>query len=137
MDCRIYLREIGRMRRELNLLMARREELTGAAGVSGIRYDKDRVQTSPGNTFESALINMLDKTGADDRRVRYLRTEIDRRTKQIKGIGGKTGAVLYCRYVAELSWAQTCHRLDVSYDTAMRLHARGLAKFRRMWPMSG
>lgn len=132
-DTKSYLSGIGRMKRELNLLLARREELTGPAGVTAIRYDKDKVQTSPSNTFEAALVNMIDKTAADDARIRYLRSEIERRTKQIKSLRGKTGAVLYCRYVAEMTWAQTCRRLDISYRTAMKLHTRGLSRFRDMY----
>lgn len=136
MEVKQYLAGIGRIQAELNLLLARREELFSAAGVTAIRYNKDRVQTSPSNTFEAALINMIDKTAADDRRIRYLRREVEKRTKQIRQMGGRYGAVLYCRYVKEMTWAQTCQKLGLQYRSAMVVHNKALAKFDRMYGIS-
>ena len=133
-SCREYLEAIGRMKRELEAIERRREALaTHASGVGAIRYDKDKVQTSPANTFELSMIDMLSKTGKTDSRARYLRHEIRRRTGQIRSMGGRMGAVLYCRYVEEMPWHVVEGRMNSTLRTLYKLHTRALAKFERMY----
>ena len=127
---RDYLEQISWMKSELAALAAQREALmTQVAGVGAIRYDKDKVQTSPDNTFESSIIRALEKRKPIDSRIDYLRREIKKRTGQIRTMGGKTGAVLYCRYVDGLTWRTICHRMGIKYRAAIILHNRGLIRF--------
>ena len=132
-NARDYLADIGRMKTELSALADQREALmTQAAGIGAIRYDKDKVQTSPANTFEASIVRALEKREAIDARIDYLRREIRKRTDQIRSIGGKTGAVLYCRYVDGLTWRAICRQLNLNYNVVMVLHNRGLRKLTKL-----
>ncbi|MDO4647951.1 MAG: hypothetical protein Q4B26_04810 [Eubacteriales bacterium] len=52
MTAEAYLRQIGRIKREMQELEEKIEEVGGRVyGMIGISYDKDKVQTSPANRF--------------------------------------------------------------------------------------
>lgn len=56
-----YLNQYHKLRRAVESLERRIEEMRAKAeGVGAIRYDKDRVQTSPKNTMEENSIKLAD-----------------------------------------------------------------------------
>jgi hypothetical protein len=122
------------MQDELRRLVDQREAmLVKAAGVGAIRYDKDKVQTSPENSFEAGMVHLVTKKLPIDKRIDFLRYEIRKRTGQIRSIRGRMGAVLYCRYVRGLKWSVICERMDTSYEAVMVLHNRALSVFFRRY----
>lgn len=130
----LYLRQIVTMKEEIRRLLARKEELASmAAGVSAIRYDREKVQTSPANTFEDRMINTISKAQQINQRITCLTREIKRRTDQIRGMRGKMRTVLYYRYVLEKSWNEICQRMGCSYKTIMQLHRRALIRFSQLY----
>lgn len=125
-----YLRRIIPMRSELARLIDRREMMrVQAEGVGAITYDKDKVQSSPVNSFEARMVGMIEEAAALDRRIAYLKSETHHRISQIKSLGGIMGAILYCRYVSGMSYAASARYLRMTQAEAYRLHQVALRKF--------
>lgn len=101
MKPKTYLSEIHRLKRMAERLERKIETLRHRAeGLKGITYDKDRVQTSPANTIEATVVELVDlETRLAEVSHRYAETARIR-TKQILDMDNAQYAeLLYLRYV--------------------------------------
>lgn len=100
------------------------EELEQIAYPGGISYDKIRVQTSPGNPQEDALIMVTEAVkDFDETAQEYHRTliEIENVIKQVGKTDPEGESILRCRYVAMMRCAEIAAEMSYS-DKAFFLH---------------
>lgn len=108
----------------------RRNEVALLPGA--IRYDRDRVQTTPEDKFAEIMASVGDLILEQRRKVAELARLRDRiidEISQVKGIG--RSQVLYMRYVAGMRYEAIAYALNYSVDHVKRLHSRGLKEFER------
>ena len=131
MTAQQYLEGIERAERKIEVINRRLEELrTRAEGVGAIRYDKDRVQTSPQNTMPDAVIKLCeieDKYREAVIRAEVYKHEAQRRVNALAD--ARYIAILTARYVDRLTWEGVGERTSYSPDHAIRLHREALRAF--------
>lgn len=137
MKPKTYLSEIHRLKRMTLSLERKIETLRHRAeGLNGITYDKDKVQTSPANTIEAAVVELVDlETRLVEVSHRY--AEAARiRTDQILDMDDPRYAeLLFLRYVDDgkdgkgNTLADVADMMNYSMDWTRRLHGRALQAF--------
>lgn len=141
MTAKEYLLEIQKYRRIINSLASQVEGIrTEIEGLKGIRYDKDRVQTSPTNKLEELMAEYLPKLEELEGRyvaelVRY-RTELLKRFRQIAELDNPEHVeVLRLRYIEtdtkgrQLSWKEIARLMAWSYSKVTHMHGYALQAF--------
>lgn len=107
-----------------------------AEGLKGITYDKDKVQTSPANTIEDAVSELVDLESRLAE-VSHKYAEAARiRTNQILDMeNAQYAELLYLRYVDDgkngkgNTLADVADMMNYSMDWTRRLHGRALQAF--------
>lgn len=124
MDDEVYkfLTRPRRIEREVLRLRARIDELNASLLPSGIRYDKDRVQTSPGDPLTQVMvqIDQLEREIYDlcIERARIAQ-EISDTIEELEDDEEKT--VLACRWVHPMPVYQLADMMHVSRATLYRI----------------
>lgn len=99
-EVRQYLGQILECEREIRRYKERLYELrVQAGGVGAIRYDKDKVITSPDNMMEKAIIRACEVEERIEQKIAEKTIKQANLTEQIEAVGGKGAEVLYQRYV--------------------------------------
>ena len=137
MKPKTYLSEIHRLKRMTLSLERKIETLRHRAeGLKGITYDKDKVQTSPANAIEEAVVELVDlETRLVEVSHRY--AEAARiRTDQILDMDDPRYAeLLFLRYVDDgkdgkgNTLADVADMMNYSLDWTFRLHGMALQAF--------
>ena len=137
MKPKTYLSEIHRLKRMTQRLEHKIETLRNRAeGLKGITYDKDKVQTSPANAIEEAVVELVDlETRLVEVSHRY--AEAARiRTDQILDMDDPRYAeLLFLRYVDDgkdgkgNTLADVADMMNYSLDWTFRLHGMALQAF--------
>lgn len=131
MTAQEYLEGIERAERKIEAITRRLEELrTRAEGVGAIRYDKDRVQTSPQDSMPDKVIKLCeieDKYREAVIRAEVYKHEAQRRVNALKD--ARYIAILTARYIDRLTWEGVGERTSYSPDHAIRLHREALRAF--------
>lgn len=137
MTARQYLRQIERCLEEIKARDRMLEELRdemNLSGVQGIRYDKDKVQTSLTNTFEERFIKYLEKSEklrieALEEREEYIRLkgQIEKEIESL--IDLRYVKILRRKYVYIWSYRQICDELNYDYDYARSLNSDAVDAF--------
>ena len=145
MTAKEYLNSISRYRRIVNSISAQIEDIrTEIAGVKGMRYDVDRVQTSPTNRMEELMVELLpDLKRLEAEYVRELvkyRAELLKRFRQIAELGNPEYVeVLQLRYIEQddkghtLGWHEIAERMGWSYSKVTHLHGYALQAFAKKY----
>lgn len=141
MKPKTYLSEIHRLRRMAQRLERKIETLRHRAeGLKSITYDKDRVQTSPANTIEAAVVELVDlETRLAEVSHRYAETARIR-TKQILDMDNAQYAeLLYLRYVDDgrngkgNTLDDVAEEMNYSAQHIRRLHGQALQAFGNLY----
>ena len=107
-----------------------------AAGVEPIRYDKERVQTSPERDKMAEYMVKLDKAESKAQRLSeaYFNKYMTIRA-QIEIISPQIYAdLLYLRYIKGMRLWQIGDELGYTYEWIRTIHGRALLEFGRMFP---
>ena len=116
MTGRDYMETIRRVKREIRLLMEQIErDSTLAQGVTAIRYDIDRVQTSPVSDRMGDIVARITETTTllYDRIALLQGLEEDSR-RLLVNLTTEHERVLVYRYIDELSWISVAERMGYS-----------------------
>lgn len=138
MTAKEYLLQVQILDTKIRHKEEEREQLRRAVEGRGIAYDKERVQTSPSNVQESAIIKYLDLEVEIERLVDDYISRKDAIINQIHSISGKDAdkyiRILYDHYVPDekhkvKSLEQIAVDMNYNYTYTCELHGRALQAF--------
>jgi DNA-directed RNA polymerase specialized sigma subunit len=117
--------------KKINLLKLELEALRyKASGAGGIRYDKDRVQTSQSDYMTMAIADAIEL----DKHIKDMETEIEEKKGEAYAIVRKMNnpdqrAVIEWYYLNGLSMIDTANKLNISERSAYYLKEDALTEF--------
>lgn len=127
MNAKEYLSEIKSKSRQLERLKERRKNLHLDVTFGAINYDTDRVQTTPKNKLEEAMIKLSDRIEYLDRKIAELSVEIDDRINSIESIKNSNYRdVLFKHYAEYKSFEQISVEMGYVYNYTCNLHGEAL-----------
>ena len=127
MNAKEYLSEIKSKSRQLERLKERRKNLHLDVTFGAINYDADRVQTTPKNRLEEAMVKLSDRIEYLDRKIAELSVEIDDRINSIESIKNSNYRdVLFKHYAEYKSFEQISVEMGYVYNYTCNLHGEAL-----------
>lgn len=127
MNAKEYLSEIKSKSRQLERLKERRKNLHLDVTFGAINYDTDRVQITPKNKLEEAMIKLSDRIEYLDRKIAELSVEIDDRINSIESIKNSNYRdVLFKHYAEYKSFEQISVEMGYVYNYTCNLHGEAL-----------
>ena len=140
MDVYVFLGRPGEIRKQIQLKRETRLQLLMSLYPGAIRYDKDKVQTSPANAIEEAVVELVDlETRLAEVSHRYAETARIR-TKQILDMDNAQYAeLLYLRYVDDgrngkgNTLDDVAEEMNYSAQHIRRLHGQALQAFGNLY----
>lgn len=140
MTAKQYLMEVHKLRRRIASLELQQEELrTKAEGLKAIVYDRDKVQTSVANRFDSIMTELVTVQEEYARTIAECYAAIAMREKKISALSQQGYIdVLRLRYIEQdkgrqLTLAQIAKRMGYSFDRARHLHGEALREYGRRY----
>ncbi len=127
------LSKLRMQRRYIDRLRLQRAQVEADISLlKGIRYDRDKVQTSPdGESFSRGVIELMElETEIADRVVEYemTLTEMVRRVHSLSR--PEYADVLYKLYIEDKTLMQAAEEIGYSYEAMCRIHGRALEEYR-------
>ena len=127
MDAKEYLSGIKIKRRQLERFKKRRQDLHLDVSFGGIDYAADRVQTTPQNKLENAMVKLSERMAYLDRKIAELSVEIDDRINDIEAIdNGNYRDILFKHYAEYKSFEQISVEMGYVYNYTCNLHGEAL-----------
>lgn len=127
MNAKEYLSEIKTKSRQLERLKERRKNLHLDVSFGAINYDADRVQSTPKNKLEEAVVRLSDRIESLDRQIAEISIEIDDRINSIESIdNGTYRDVLFKHYAEYKSFEQISVEMGYVYNYTCNLHGEAL-----------
>lgn len=127
MNAKEYLSEIKSKSRQLERLKERRKNLHLDVSFGTINYDADRVQTTPKNKLEEAMVKLSDRIEYLDRKIAEISVEIDDRINSIELVGNVAYRDVLFKYYAEYkSFEQISVEMGYAYNYTCNLHGEAL-----------
>lgn len=127
MNAKEYLSEIKTKRRHLERLKERRKNLHLDVSFGAINYDADRVQSTPKNKLEEAMVRLSDRIESLDRQIAEISVEIDDRINSIESIdNGTYRDILFKHYSEYKSFEQISVEMGYVYNYTCNLHGEAL-----------
>ena len=133
MNAKTYLREIKIKRQYLERLKARRASLHLDVSFGGIDYSADRIQKTPENRLENAMIKLSDRMEDLDQKIAEVSIEIDDRLKAIESIDdgsdqrGMYRAILFKHYYEDKTFEEISVEMDYAYNYTCNIHGDALS----------
>lgn len=128
-----YLREIKVKRNQLKRFKDRRSSLHLDVSFGGIDYSADRVQVTPQNKLEIAMIKLSDRMAYLDRKIAELSVEIDDRINSIEAIeNGNYRDILFKHYAEYKSFEQISVEMGYVYNYTCNLHGEALKELTQL-----
>jgi len=128
-----YLRDIKHMRRRLDRLRQRRANLHLDVSFGGINYSADRVQSTPKNKIEEAMVRLSERMEALDNDIATLSIDIDDRINSIEKLNNDTHkSVLYKRYVENKTFEEISVEMGYVYNYTCNLHGEALGELSKV-----
>lgn len=128
-----YLRDIKHMRRRLDRLRQRRSNLHLDVSFGGIDYSADRVQSTPKNKLEEAMVRLSERMESLDNDIATLSLEIDDRINSIEKLTNDTHrTILFKRYVEDKSFEQISIEMGYVYNYTCNLHGDALGELSKL-----
>ena len=127
MNAKEYLSGIKVKRRQLERFKKRRQDLHLDVSFGGIDYSADRVQSTPQNKMENAMIKLSERMAYLDRRILELSIEIDDRLSSIESL--ETGSyrdILFKHYAEYKSFEQISVEMGYAYNYTCNIHGEAL-----------
>lgn len=127
MTAKEYLSEIKYKNRQLERLKERRKNLHLDVSFGAINYDADRVQSTPKNKLEEAMVRLSDRIESLDRQIAEISVEIDDRINSIESLSNGTYRdVLFKHYAEYKSFEQISVEMGYVYNYTCNLHGEAL-----------
>jgi len=122
-----YLNGIKYKRRQLDRFKQRRADLHLDVSFGGIDYSADRVQSTPQNKMENAMIKLSERMAYLDRRILELSIEIDDRLSSIESLeNGTYRDILFKHYAEYKSFEQISVEMGYAYNYTCNIHGEAL-----------
>lgn len=132
-DVKEYLKEIKFKRQYLERLKERRASLHLDVSFGGIDYSADRIQNSPKNKLEEAMIRLSDRLEKIDNSIAQVSVEIDDRIGCIERLNNNTHRdLLFKRYVEDETFEQISVELGYVYNYTCNLHGEALKELSKL-----
>ena len=134
-----FLKQIRAKRRELNTLQKTIEELRFMLLPSGIRYDLDRVQTSPEDRMSKTVDDLVTVEKRQQKQLARLMEDLDKAERLIEAMPTpEYRELIRLRYIAgglkPLTWEQISEQMGYSSDHVRgKLHGKAIVEARRVW----
>jgi len=126
-DVKEYLKEIKYKQQYLQRLRKRRASLHLDVSFGGIDYSADRIQSTPKNKLEEAMVKLSDRLERIDNDIAKVTLEIDDRVKSIEMLPNDTYKnILFKRYVEDKSFEEISVELQYAYNYTCTLHGDAL-----------
>ena len=132
-DAKEYLKDIKRMRQHLDRLKQRRASLHLDVSFGGIDYSADRIQNSPENKLENAMIKLSDRLEHIDQAIALLSVDIDDRLNNIENLkDNKYRNVLFKRYSEYKSLEEISVEMGYVYNYTCNIHGEALKELSKV-----
>lgn len=126
-DAKEYLKEIRTLRQYVERLKKRRQELHLDVSFGSIDYAADKIQTSPENKLELALIKLSDRIESIDTTIARISVEIDDRLSNIESLEDYNYRnILFKRYSEYKSFEEISIEMGYVYNYTCTLHGEAL-----------
>lgn len=131
MDARQFLYNVRNEWKESAILKERVNALTASLLPAGIRYDKDKVQTTPSDQISKKMAALADyERDLEERQIAFM--DHHRRAQcmiaELEDTRERQVLELYFLSVPPLTMSMTAECVGYSRDYTYKLFARGLAK---------
>ena len=125
-----YMETIRRVKRDIRLLMEQIErDSVLAQGVTAIRYDVDRVQTSPvSDKMADIVARITETTEKLYDRIALLQGLEDDARRLLVNLEQEHERVLVYRYIDEMSWVSVAERMGYSEKHVFIIRDKALAE---------
>lgn len=133
MTAKEYLSGIDKRKRVIDSLGAQIEDIRNEiGGLRAIRYDTDRVQTSPTNRMEELIPRLVALEASYTAELVKYRTEMLKRISRIAALPNRLHVtVLTLRYVDGKRWEEIALDTGYSFRHITRIHGEALQEFAR------
>ncbi len=128
-----YLNGIKYKRRQLERYKNRRAALHLDVAFGGIDYSADRIQTTPKNKMEEAMVRLSERMEYLDNKIAELSIEIDDRLNNIESLtNGTYRDILFKRYAEYKSLEQISVEMGYVYNYTCNLHGEALKELSQL-----
>ena len=132
-EAKDYLREIKVLRQYLQRLKERRASLHLDVSFGGIDYSADRIQTTPKNKMEEAMVRLSERLEKIDNSIAKVSVDIDDRISSIEKLGTDTHrSILFKRYVEDKSFEVISVEMGYAYNYTCNLHGDALRELSKV-----
>ena len=133
-----FLKQIRAKRRELNILQATIEELRFMLMPSGIRYDLDKVQTSPEDHLGRSVADLVAVERRQKKQVERLLNDLAKAEQLIEAMPTpEYRELIRLRYIAgqkPLTWEQVSEQMGYTpVHVRGKLHGKAITEARKIW----
>lgn len=141
-NAKLYLREIRTKKQYLDRLKTRRAALHLNVSFGGIDYSADRVQSTPQNKMENALMRLSERMEYLDEKIAEVSMDIDNRLNAIEAIDdgsdqmGAYRMILFKHYAECKSLEEIAIEMMYSYNYTCNLHGDALAELQKVLNLS-
>ena len=126
-DVKSYLKEIREKRQHIERLKERRESLHLDVSFGSIDYAADRIQKTPENKMEKAMLKLAERLERIDRTIARLSIEVDDRIESLEQLPDETHrTILFKRYVENLSFEEISVEMGYAYNYTCNIHGDAL-----------
>lgn len=138
-DIVALLKQVRAKRRELAILRESIAELRMMLMPSGIRYDKDKIQTSPKDKLSETVEKLVYLEKKYQKRIRCLSDDLAKVEELLEAMPtSEYREVLHLRYLAgrtkPMTWMEVAEKMGYSEDHVRgKLHGKALAEARKTW----
>ena len=124
-----YMETIRRVKRDIRLLMEQIErDSILAQGVTAIRYDVDKVQTSPSDKMADIVARITETTETLYDRIALLQGLEEDARRLLVNLEEEHERVLVYRYIDEMSWVSVAERMGYSEKHVFFIRDKALAE---------
>lgn len=132
-DVKEYLMEIKYKQQYLERLKKRRASLHLDVSFGGIDYSADRVQSTPKNKMEEAMVKLSERLEKIDNSIAKVGVEIDDRIGSIEKLSNDTHrSILFKRYVEDKSFEEISVEMGYVYNYTCNLHGDALNELSKL-----
>ena len=136
-DVKEYLKEIKYKQQYLQRLRKRRASLHLDVSFGGIDYSADRIQSTPKNKLEEAMVKLSDRLERIDNNIAKVSIEIDDRISSIEKLSNDTSqSILFKRYVEDNSFEEISVEMGYVYNYTCNLHGDALSELSKVLNLS-
>lgn len=132
-EAKEYLKDIKSKREALERAKKRRSALHIDVSFGSIDYSADKIQGTPQNKLENAMIKMSEALERIDKTIARLSIEIDERLESIEQLQNSNyKSVLFKRYSEYKSFEEISVEMNYTYYHTAHLHGEALGALSKL-----